>query len=110
MIDLNELCKTTYAVAERRQKNGGNIRTDTHSMLKHCATEVVEATEAYSDWQNHFDGPCSLELEGDFIGELTDIICCVLIIAGKENIDIEQAITDCIEKNRKRAEGKGDKK
>ena len=28
---------------------------------------------------------------------------------GKENIDIEKAILDCIEKNRKRAEGVGDK-
>ena len=40
---------------------------------------------------------------------LADIICCVLIIAGKEKIDIEQAIMDCIEKNRRRAEGTGDK-
>lgn len=29
--------------------------------------------------------------------------------AAKEGIDIEKAINDCIEKNRKRAEGKGDK-
>lgn len=109
MIDLNELCKVTLANADLRNRNGGHIKSDTRSMLKHTATEVIEATEAYSDWQNHFDGPCSLELEGDFIGELADIICCVLIIAGKEKIDIEQAIMDCIEKNRKRAEGIGDK-
>ena len=39
-----------------------------------------------------------------------DIICCVLIIAENERIDIEQALLKCIEKNRKRAEGTGDKK
>ena len=48
MIDLNELCKVSLANAEQRQKNGGHIKTDTRSMLKHCATEVVEAMDAYN--------------------------------------------------------------
>lgn len=46
----------------------------------------------------------------DFIGELSDIIMCALIIAGLEEINIEQALKNCLKKNKARAEGKGDKK
>lgn len=113
MIDLNELCKVALANATQRQKNGGHIKADTRSMLKHCSTEVVEAEKAYSLYE--YDACDPLATNSDehnlelFASELADIICCVLIIAGKEGIDIEKAITDCIEKNRKRAEGTGDK-
>lgn len=113
MIDLNELCKVSLANAEQRQKNGGHIKTDTNSMLKHCATEVVEAEKAYSLYEYDACDPLATNSDEQnlelFASELADIICCVLIIAGKEGIDIEQAITACIEKNRKRAEGTGDK-
>lgn len=120
MIDLNKLCKVTLANATQRMNNGANINVDTYHMLKHCATEVVEAVEAWTKYQDN----CECELDGNFdytiydlrekskfhfSSELADIICCVLIIAGKENIDIEQAINNCIEKNRKRAEKVGDK-
>ena len=108
MIDLNELCKVTLANAEQRQKNGGNIKADTRSMLKHCATEVVEAMEAYTEYRYVKD--CGVKADKSyFASELSDIICCCLIAAAHEGIDIEKAIEDCIEKNRKRAEGKGDK-
>ena len=43
------------------------------------------------------------------MSELADIVCCVLIIAGKENIDMEYALTACMEKNYMRAIGEGDK-
>lgn len=121
MIDLNGLCAATLANAELRQKNGGHIKSDTRSMLKHCATEVVEAMDAYNtycyvDWQSVSPGdriePVNLtarEAMAHFASELADIVCCVLIIAGKEFIDIEKAINGCVEKNRKRAEGTGDK-
>ena len=117
MIDLNGLCAATLANAELRQKNGGHIKSDTRSMLKHCATEVVEAAEAYLElemYKSQWDDDAWLDIPADkprmaFASELADIICCVLIIAGKEGIDIEQAITACVEKNRKRAEGTGDK-
>lgn len=104
MIDLNELCKVTLANATQRQKNGGNIKTDTLSMLKHCATEVVEATEAYTNSTVRYGS-----INQQFADELSDILCCVLIIAGKEEIDIEKALMSCIEKNRKRADKTGDK-
>ena len=104
MIDLNGLCKTAFETAKARQKNGGNVKVYTHNMLKHCATEVIEAMEAYTLSMPRYG--C---INQQFADELADIICCVLIIAGQEVIDIEKAITRCIEKNRKRAEGTGDK-
>lgn len=132
MLDLNKLCEVTLNNAELRNKNGGNIKSDTRSMLKHTATEVIEAMEAYSKYfeiKNLADDIDATDIEEKwesqeepdvceeyyreskehFSSELADIVCCVLIIAGKEDIDIENAIKDCIEKNRKRAEGVGDK-
>ena len=107
MFDLNELCVMAYENASKREAKEGKVSTDTMQMLKHTATEVVEATEAYydffysdSDWD---DRKCV------FASELADIVCCVLIIAGKENIDMEKALTGCMEKNYYRAIGKGDK-
>lgn len=113
-FDLNGLCKTAHEYAKRRQENGGKVSTETQAMLKHCATEVVEATESYTRYEEDACDPLSTNSDEQnlehFASELADIICCVLIIASEEGIDIEQAITDCIEKNRKRAEGMGDKK
>ncbi len=108
MIDLQKLCKITLENAEKRQKNGANISTDTRKMLKHCATEVVEAAEAYSEYR--FVKDCGVKSDRSyFAGEIADIICCCLIIANVEGIDIEQALNDCYEKNRKRANKEGDK-
>lgn len=119
MIDLNELAINAYDTARKREENGANIKTDTRSMLKHCATEVVEAMEAYHYWQNEIpkeidDMDLSIDdmvskHRADFEGELADIIACVLIICGKEHIDIEQALEQCVKKNKDRAERIGDK-
>lgn len=104
MIDLNSLCKTAFEIAKARQENGSNVNVYTPNMLKHCATEVVEATEAYTNSTIRYGS-----INQQFADELADIICCVLIIAGREEIDIEKAVNSCIEKNRKRAEKTGDK-
>ena len=132
MIDLNDLKRIALENAEKRQKNGANITTDTRKMLKHCATEVVESAEAYTKYSGvkdladdinatDIDERWESQEEPDifeeyyqksrehFSSELADIICCVLIIAGKEDIDIECALYDCIEKNERRANGIGDK-
>lgn len=118
MIDLNGLKRIALENAEKRQKNGANITTDTREMFKHCATEVVESAEAYSKYAeiknlsddiNATDEEHYQETKEHFSSELADIICCVLIIAGKEDIDIERALYDCIEKNERRANGIGDK-
>lgn len=105
MFDLNELCVMAYENAAKREAKDGKVSTDTMQMLKHTATEVVEATEAYLDY-GYINKP---QFKRVFASELADIVCCVLIIAGKENIDMEYALTACMEKNYKRAIGKGDK-
>lgn len=130
MIELNGTASIARNIAEARQKNGANINTDTVHMLKHCATEVVEAMEAYvnysalkqlgdmtKDSEVMFEGleepdvayQAFCEDRKRFSSELGDIVSCVLIIAAQECIDIEKAILDCTEKNRKRANKQGDK-
>ena len=107
MFNLNELCVMAYENAAKREAKDGKVSTDTMQMLKHTATEVVESTEAYN---NYYLRDSELaDYKGIFASELADIICCVLIIAGKENIDMEYALTACMEKNYKRAIGEGDK-
>lgn len=130
MFNLNELCVMAYENASKREAKDGKVSTNSLQMLKHTATEVIEATEACvnylslkqlgdmtKDDEVMFEGleePDSAyqsfcEDRADFASELADIICCVLIIAGKENIDMEKALTECMEKNYYRAIGKGDK-
>lgn len=107
-LSLNEIAKISYVNAKKREANGGHVSIETSSMLKHCATEVIEATGAYIRWscaEEHLQ-----ECRDSFISELADIICCCTIIAGRETIDLDKAVADCLEKNRKRAEGTGDKK
>ena len=105
MFDLNELCVMAYENAEKREAKDGKVSTGTMKMLKHTATEVVEATEAYLDY-GYIN---KTQAKRVFASELADIVCCVLIIAGKENIDMEYALTACMEKNYMRATGRGDK-
>ena len=68
MIDLNKLSKQAYEVAKMRESNGANIKADTISMLKHCAGEVMEATEAYCDFVYEMTN----EYEGKFCPECGD--------------------------------------
>lgn len=105
MFNLNELCVMAYENASKREAKDRKVSTDTMQMLKHTATEVVEATEAYLEYEYMLKS----QHKKVFASELADIICCVLIIAGKENIDMEMALTECMEKNYYRAIGKGDK-
>ena len=109
MISLTTVAAGMSAVAEQRKENGADIKTDTLSLLKHCATEVVEATEAYTrcEWDDDNNPSHTFEL---FEGELADIVACVLIIAHREGIDMEEALTKCMAKNKRRADGEGDKK
>lgn len=120
MVDLNGLAVKTLQNAEKRRANGARINPQPYPMLKHCATEVIEAMQAYDEWQMDLRfGPISMGVtdpdfnkytpKQQFESELADIICCCLIIAGKINCNIEEAVLNCIEKNRLRAEGKGDK-
>ena len=105
MIDLNKLSKQAYIVAKKRELNGAKIKADTISMLKHSASEVVEATEAYCDFVYEMTD----EFEEKFQNEVADIIVCCLIISGYMKFDIESALNRVMEKNRLRAEKQGDK-
>ena len=103
MLDLNELCKIAYENTCKRAEHEPDIKMGTLEALKHCAGEVVEATEAYSGIATAHSiteaGKIIAQKRDDFAGELSDIICCVLTICGQENIDIELALTKCMEKN-----------
>lgn len=116
MFDLNELCKMAYDNAAKREAKDGKVSTDTMKMLKHTATEVVEAVEsfvAYRDIKELAEDLSATDLDEkwesqeepdvceehyqrtrkQFLSELADIVCCVLIIAGKEGFDMEYALT-----------------
>lgn len=108
MIDLNKLSGESQEIARKRAEHG--LKADTLTCLKHCAGEVVEATEAFCELQ------CATKTEfalGDYFiklcDEISDVIICALIVAANEGIDIEKAIVKKIAQNRKRAEGTGDK-
>lgn len=111
MIDLNELSKEAYIIAKKREKNGANIKTEPMPMLKHCATEVIEATEAFYNYADtlYSDDETLDKCREDFENEIADIIVCCLIISGYLKIDIEKALNRVMEKNRLRAEKMGDK-
>ena len=113
MINLNELASQAYITAKKREKNGAFICTEPMAMLKHCATEVIEATEAFLNYKealNFIDDSVVIdECQQDFENEIADIIVCCLIISGYSMIDIEKAVNRVMEKNRLRAEKMGDK-
>lgn len=115
MIDLNELASQAYITAKKREKNGAFINTEPMTMLKHCATEVIEATEAFCDYREALNKALNnLEMLKNeriekFENEIADIIVCCLIVSGFSMIDIEKALNRVMEKNRLRAEKMGDK-
>lgn len=131
MIDLNEISKDCLEIARRRESFGGP-KADTMNCLKHCGGEIIECGIAFNDyfevrnlasdlneknvkkkWKglNDPDG-CEefyQEKKAEFESELADIIVCALIIGAREKVNVESALKNCVEKNRKRAEGSGDK-
>ena len=110
-MTLNEIAKISYTNARKRQENGAKISVEPIAMLKHCATEVVEATEAFSNIKCYpqLNKPEQEIFKDHFASELADVICCCAIIAYYTEIDLDTAISKCLEKNRKRAEKIGDK-
>ena len=107
-MNLNEVAKNALENAKRREANGAKIDYHTLPMLKHCAGEVIEATEAYTILMESAVDDTYNQKER-FASELADVICCILIISANENIDIEEAVCKCMLKNAKRAYGDGDK-
>lgn len=98
MINLNDVAEQAYILAEKRQ-----LDTDVLSTLKHCAGEVVEATEAYTKLQST-PSPNQAEVYIHDTGlELADIIICALTASVKLGIDIETSINEAMQKNARRA-------
>ena len=98
MLNLNYLCKMAYENAKKRAEYEPTIRIDVRNTLKHCAGEIVEATDAYIYYNGNKNGTT----KAVFADELADIVCCVLNICGHEDIDLELALTKCMEKNYRR--------
>lgn len=112
MLDLNKLSLKSYSIAKEREKNGA-VKADVMSILKHCAGEVTEATEAFCDWRNNADKESRIFNLQDLQSELADIINCVLIINGSlsevVSTDLENALLSTIQRQEWRALGCGDK-
>ena len=117
-MNLNDMASEMLCVAFEREKHGG-IKADSKSLFKHMAGEVIEAEEAFFFFDNEVPQVSGdIEFMPDELreeerkrlgGELADVIACALLICARENIDIEKAVFDCLEKNKKRALGNGDK-
>lgn len=98
MIDLNEIAGQMYEVALKREKNSPYMNSLTSvELLKHLAGEVVEASMVYG---------VSTE---PYRMELGDILCITMLLAYKENFDIEKILSDVLAKNTERANKTGDK-
>ena len=98
MIDLNEIAGQMYEVALKREKNSPYMNSLTSvELLKHLAGEVVEASMAYR---------VSTE---PYRMELRDVLCITMLLAYKENFDIEKILFDTLAKNTERANKTGDK-
>lgn len=98
MINLNDVAEQAYLLAKQRQLDTGVLST-----LKHCAGEVVEATEAYAKLQCTSDTARARALIYDTGLELADVIICALTASVKLNIDIEMCINEAMQKNARRA-------
>lgn len=104
MLDLNELARNALETAMKREGKG-QLKSDTLPILKHCAGEVVEATDAFGELCFLGDGMPDTEMyKTAFADELADVITCALIAAAKEGVDIEAALLRVQEKNARRAE------
>ncbi|MCM1221592.1 MAG: hypothetical protein NC548_44650 [Lachnospiraceae bacterium] len=104
MIDLNEISRSALETAKARERKG-QLKSDTMSILKHCAGEVCEAVEQWgvlnNSRKNNYNHYGVLDR---FSEELADIITCALIAAANEGVDIEAALLQVQEKNKRRAE------
>lgn len=98
-VMLNSMARSALDIATVRGTKG-QLKSDTFSILKHCAGEVVEAVDAYSEYAAYGHDADSKEA---FADELSDIITCALIAAAQENIDIEESLERVQIKNARRA-------
>lgn len=98
---LNKLAVECYNIAL--------ARGDVNKILKHCATEVIEAQEAKSKLDEIYEVTGSREFldeksaEKHYAEELADVIICCMIAAEHYQLDLDHAIMEKIAINRERA-------
>lgn len=101
-MNLNDFANDCLEISKRRTDLEESSVLD---YLKHYSGEVLEAVDAYNNYQLALifsENEDSLkEIKDDFSLELADIIICVLLCCAKEGIDIEKALQDAMEKNKK---------
>lgn len=102
MIDLNKCACTATTISDKRAELGQFKNNSTLQTLKHCATEIVEATEAYLKYDAEKNAETKVKYKEMFAEEIADIVTCALTIAGKENFDIEYALQKVEQKNKMR--------
>ena len=107
-MNLNAVAAELHEISQRREQNGARLDNTNIGLLKHCAGEVIEATNAYTRWKYSDLTDIDFEREA-VVEELADVLACILILCARENIDVEYALTQCLAKNQQRAEGKGAK-
>lgn len=107
-MNLNAVAAELHEISQRREQNGAPLDNTNIGLLKHCAGEVIEATNAYTRWK--YSDLYDIDIEREQVeDELADVIACILILCAAEKIDVEKALKKCIAKNLTRAEGKGAK-
>ena len=113
-MDLNETARTALKISLQRRDNGAFGKN--RDVLKHAAGELAEAIVAreklyYSIGKSTlFDEVSETDKQHEALGEeLADVIICILVQAAINQINIEKAVIDKMEKNRLRAEKQGDK-
>ena len=98
MMNLNDIAEQARMLAKRR-----GFSTDVLSTLKHCAGEVVEATEAYTQLEYVANSDRTKAKREAMGQELADIIICALTASAELGFDIEKYIGESMQKNARRA-------
>lgn len=109
MININDIAEGCLQISNMRKQNGSTIDKD---VLKHCAGEVVEATEARGKLEriNKETHPHAYELlKNKYAEEIMDICICSLVAGAELGIDFEKCLKNKFAINEKRALGMGDK-
>lgn len=97
-MNLNDIAEQARMLAKQRGFN-----TDMLSTLKHCAGEVVEATEAYTQF-GYVANSDRTKAKKEAMGqELADVIICALTASAELGFDIEKYIEEAMQKNARRA-------
>ena len=116
MIDLNELSGICEKYSKMRIENGAKIDEDP---LKHCSGELAEAIiqrqKMYDILESELISKETKNKVQDiektkYADELMDVLYCVLVACKQDDIDVEKALMNNIDKNKKRALCTGDKK